>query len=796
MHSGFSESLYHPKHIMFIGLLILNCMNTVRAQQVFDRWCFSYNMGIDFTSSGAVFNPGNNIAAPEGCISVCDDTGNLLLYASPTTVWDSAHNVMPNGDSLDGHISAKLGVFSAPVPGSPQRHYVFTNDAVETYPFEMETRYSIVNMTLNGGLGDVESGSKNTLLFDYDPHVSEVITGCAIAGQTEGYWLFLRKANEIHVYKITSAGINSHTSYQANLIIAVSHLIGLPGSGRYFYMDGIKHLDSMPWRGIMLAKFDPVNGTFSDELFIPITNNLSNGAVVFAETSPNERYVYLSHFVFAENNTYVLSLDLETWDQDSIIHSIDTVGVLHNNRLFEFKLGINDTIYINRDLDSNLALATIGNPDQINGPAVFEPAAFPVQLNALSQHGQGLPNKLNYGKPDFEARYTCLGDSTWFVFFGLADSLKWNFNDPNAGMLNFSTLENPYFLFSQPDAFAVELIAYYKNNIDTISHEVIITDTLPDQIFESRDGFLCGTNDSIKFDFSTLNPTMVLWSDSVNTINRSITDTGVFSVVIANECDTLRDTLVVRFATEPSITLTDTTLCEGSQLILEMGDSTGNNLWSTGDTNASIIIDTSLSPDLSPLEIWLTASNACGTVSDTMTVSFLPMPIADLPRDSVHCLEAAFYISHSNTQNVNYWWNDSTSDEQILINTTATVWLIAENECGMDADTFSVNFYPEIKSELGEDTLVCISESVLLDASWPGANFVWSTGNTDDSITVSESDTYIVTISSPPCQKVVSRTVSFTEEACNESGCKFSIPNVFSPNADRSNVPIISSPNI
>ncbi|MEX2595887.1 MAG: gliding motility-associated C-terminal domain-containing protein [Salibacteraceae bacterium] len=771
--------------LSLLGVFLLVCALDTQAQQIYDRWCFSYNMGIDFTSSGAIFNSANSIASAEGCTSVCDENGKLLFYASPESVWDSTHNIMPNGDSLDGHISAKLGVFSVPVPGSPQEHYVFTTDAGETYPFEMETRYSIVNMTLNGGLGDVESGSKNTLLFDHDPFSAEEIVGCEMAGYTEGFWLFLRKANEIPVFKITSTGIIYHLSYHADLTATSgTQFLGLSRTGRYLIVDGTKQLDSVPWKGIVLVKFDPVNGSFSEELFIPITSNLSNGGSFYAEFSPSERFLYCNFFDVTQNNSYVFSLDLNIWDGDSILQSIDTVGVLNNKQLFQFKLGVNDTIYINRELDSTFSIATIGNPDQINSPAVFEAASFPVQLNPLSQHGIGLPNTLKYGKPDFEARFTCLGDSTWFVFFGLADSLRWNFNDPNAGSANFSEQENPYFQFSQSGTFNIQLIAYWKTRIDTITHTVVITDTLPEKVFGSGQATLCGINDSVVFDFSAFTPTLVLWNDSVSTISRSINDTGIFSVLVANACDTIKDTLTVKYRAAPNISLSDTILCVGSQISLEPNDSIDNFLWSTGDTTASITIDTSLSLDLEPIEIWLTATNACGTTSDTMTVTFLPTPDATLPSDSAHCLDQSFFIFHENAASVNYLWSDSTSEERFRLDSSMTVWLSAENECGIDRDTFNVVFHPEIKTQLGEDTLICNGDNVVLDATWPGANYVWSTGSEDSSITASEADIYIVTISSPPCQKVESRAVSIIEEDCDSIDCKFSIPNVFTPNAD------------
>src|SRR4051812_7252503 len=77
-------------------------------------WYFAEYSGLDFTTGTAVPITGGQIHSPgsnsEGCSSICDDNGTLLFYASPTTIWDRTHTIMPNGNGLLGGISSTQGV--------------------------------------------------------------------------------------------------------------------------------------------------------------------------------------------------------------------------------------------------------------------------------------------------------------------------------------------------------------------------------------------------------------------------------------------------------------------------------------------------------------------------------------------------------------------------------------------------------------------------------------------------------------------------------------------------------------
>jgi hypothetical protein len=122
--------------------------------------------------------------------------------------------VMPNGAGLFGNAgsgySTAQGVTIVPMPGDSQKYYLFSlrtaNSPIAATDFFLY--YSIVDMSLNGGAGDVVAASKNTLL-DGTGDLGEAML--AVQGNNCDVWLVLHKRNVpvFKSYQITSAGINT-----------------------------------------------------------------------------------------------------------------------------------------------------------------------------------------------------------------------------------------------------------------------------------------------------------------------------------------------------------------------------------------------------------------------------------------------------------------------------------------------------------------------------------------------------------------------------------------------------------
>ena len=187
-----------------IFLLIIFLFTSLAfSQQEASVWYFGSNAGIKFDATGNVTTlTDGQLDSLEGCASISDSNGNLLFYTEGITLWNKNHQVMPNGSGLMGNWSTSQSATIVPLPGSSTLYYVFTLDA-EAHPNGF--RYSIVDMSLNGGLGDVTS-SKNVLI--YTPS-NEKLSVVKHSNDTD-YWIVTHgfNNNTFYSYLLTATGLS------------------------------------------------------------------------------------------------------------------------------------------------------------------------------------------------------------------------------------------------------------------------------------------------------------------------------------------------------------------------------------------------------------------------------------------------------------------------------------------------------------------------------------------------------------------------------------------------------------
>lgn len=171
-------------------------------------WYFGNGAGLDFSSGSPVAITNGALHTNEGCASMCDLNGNLLMYTDGDTIWNRTHNPMPNGTQLTGcpilGSSAQASII-IPQPGHDSLYYVFTTDCWENFG-AFGLRYNVVNINLNGGLGDVIPTQKNVLL--YTPS-TEGLTATYNCDKT-GVWIMSHEynTNNYVCYFLDRSGIN------------------------------------------------------------------------------------------------------------------------------------------------------------------------------------------------------------------------------------------------------------------------------------------------------------------------------------------------------------------------------------------------------------------------------------------------------------------------------------------------------------------------------------------------------------------------------------------------------------
>ncbi|MCC2546963.1 hypothetical protein LJY25_10945 [Hymenobacter sp. BT175] len=141
------------KRIFFFLTLLLTLPAAVaRAQGEQSIWYFGSEAGVTFGDGPAEALGDGKLTTDEGCAVATTKGGQLLFYTNGVTVWNRKHEVMPNGRNLMGSKSSSQSALIVPDPGSGNIFYIFTTTAEGN---SNGLRYSVVDMTRDGGFGDL-----------------------------------------------------------------------------------------------------------------------------------------------------------------------------------------------------------------------------------------------------------------------------------------------------------------------------------------------------------------------------------------------------------------------------------------------------------------------------------------------------------------------------------------------------------------------------------------------------------------------------------------------------------------
>jgi hypothetical protein len=222
---------------------------------------------LNFSTGSPTYLGGGQVRVMEGCSAISDRNGLLLFYTDGIHVWNKLHQIMPNGSGLEGgYGSSSQSSIIVPKTADGSEYYVFTADE-EGGPWGL--KYSIVNMGLDGGNGDVTV--KNSPLVT---PVSEKLAAVRQCNK-KGYWIICHKfgSDAYYAYSATDTGVNPNP-----VITHIGSFIPIA----YYTMAGC--LKSSP-DGKKLAAG---NFTFGLELFDfdNRTGTISNGTTILAAPTP------------------------------------------------------------------------------------------------------------------------------------------------------------------------------------------------------------------------------------------------------------------------------------------------------------------------------------------------------------------------------------------------------------------------------------------------------------------------------------------------------------------------------
>jgi len=302
------------------------------------HWYFGDKAGIDFSSGIAVSDTMGSLKAGEGVAAVSDTSGNLLFYTNGIAVWNSIHDTMPNGVGLLGGPSSTQAALIVPNPINKNQFYIFTSD--DFPPNNNGYRYSIVDMTLDSGHGDIIYSSKNILLL---PNSTEKLVATQHCNKID-YWVITHSfnSNSFYTFLVDSNGIESPIVSNIGLEInnnnngASLGYIKVSPNGKKIAMT-LCYTDT-----IQIFDFNNKTGVISNPLTLVFSN--PSNSIYGITFSPNSKMFYV-----LEKTYYNLA------------------------KLWQFDLSNNDSSFI---LDSKILIENIG--DSTNSLIQIQPGALQI----------------------------------------------------------------------------------------------------------------------------------------------------------------------------------------------------------------------------------------------------------------------------------------------------------------------------------------------------------------------------------------------------------------------------------
>ncbi|HEY6161376.1 MAG TPA: T9SS type A sorting domain-containing protein, partial [Bacteroidia bacterium] len=232
------------------------------------------------------------------------------------------------------------------------------------------------------------------------------------------------------------------------------------------------------------------------------------------------------------------------------------------------------------------------------------------------------------------------------------------------------------------------------------------------------------------------------WSTGATTQVIHVSASGTYYVDVANSYGcTASDTINVTVNTG---TLTvdlgrDTVMvtCVNDPVLLDAGVSGALYTWSTGETTQTISVDST-----GIYYVTVTDSIGC-SASDTISVSYSNGTFAvNLGQDTTIC--GCILLSAYTPGGTSYSWSTGGTYPTINVCTSGVYWVVVSNGTCIESDTISITVNTPPLVNLGNDTTVVTF--VVLNAGNPGDQFSWSTGATTQSVTVTNTGTYYVTV--------------------------------------------------
>ncbi len=596
------------KNIFILFGLLLSLSLT--AQKQANYWFFGDHCGLNFNSGVPVAITDGALETMEGCSAISTESGALRFYTDGSTVWNKNNVVMPNGSGLMGNSSSTQSGIIVPWPGDDNMYFIFTIDDVDGGGGGNGMRFSVVDMTLQGFLGNVTS-EKNVLLTT---PMCEKLTA---VGHDNGIdtWVISQKwgTNDFYSYLVKTDGVDMTPVISSGGVVISG---GIDNAKGYLKVspNGEKIAKANAGlRTVEIFNFNNVTGVVS---WIVTDNNIG-GEAYGIEFSPNSHLLYVNTWK-AKPGKKLVQYDLEAGTPAEIIDSRIQIASGTDGAL---QIAPDNKMYV--ATNGSTSISVVNAPNKKGTACDFN--AGKVSL-AGQRSWWGLPPfiqsffSFNAG---FYNETPCYTDPTQFYENSSVtpDSVYWNFGNTSSGDDNISYEFDPVHLFTAPGLYFVKHVIWVDGLTDSLTNGVFVHEKPNIQL--GNDTSFC-EGDPLVLDAGDDYDTF-LWSNGDTTRTTTVVLAGEYwcEVTEGAGCSN-SDTISVIAFEKPTINLgNDVARCAGGFYTIDAGSGYVSYLWPNGSTLQTFSVESSGT-------YWCEVTNEFGCPNrDSIDVTFYPNPIAD-----------------------------------------------------------------------------------------------------------------------------------------------------------------------
>lgn len=344
--------------ILFYGLLLCLCCGIYNGTYAQDFtqlpafrkansiWMLIAN-GVNMSTNPVTLLPSS--ASGGTVASVCHPrTGELLFYSNGFGCWNRNHQLMPDGLGLGGGGLSQQNICIVPFIGDTSKYYLFyikqsgivinlgggPGPPLPPGPFDFNLTYSVVDMSLDNGLGAIVPGKKN-IIAAHGP-LSDMMT--TVPGNNCDVWLLTHAVDgpDVKAFHITREGVDT-TPVVSTLLPGITG-IGAFVSGGMAVSPNRKKVAMVSNNGLMIsgfgfgvygtigaqvADFNPDNGTLSGNMVLSDTS-MGTGTC-FSSDNSKLYCAYTNGYQAANTCGYMAQYDMNGGSLPAILASRYTI---------------------------------------------------------------------------------------------------------------------------------------------------------------------------------------------------------------------------------------------------------------------------------------------------------------------------------------------------------------------------------------------------------------------------------------------------------------------------------------